>query len=335
MRNVARLSNDDRADLFRNTADRMQLHDSIVEKDFWGCYMLEYLFHRSSWKNVLAFKGGTSLSKAFHLINRFSEDIDLVLDWRMLGYRTYEPWANRSNTKQAIFNKEATIRTEMFLADVLCPTMQSEISRELGREADIYIDGIEKQTVRFNYPHVCVQTAIPQVIRLEFGALAAWNPIIITEIESYASTMYPAVFERKATSIVTVTPERTFWEKATILHHEAHRPTHLNLPSRYSRHYYDLYRMSTTPVKDTSFSNLALLAKVVDFKMRFYPRAWANYETAIPKTLKLIPPSYRIPSLRADYESMRDMLFQEIPSFDCIMEGLSILEMEIHTLSCT
>ena len=82
MRNIARLSDNDRRELFRNTADKMGLNDAIVEKDFWVCFTLDYLFHRSLWKESITFKGGTSLSKAFHLISRFSEDIDLILDWR-------------------------------------------------------------------------------------------------------------------------------------------------------------------------------------------------------------------------------------------------------------
>ena len=86
MRSVAKLPDSDRRDLFRNTANKMGLHDAIVEKDFWVCFTLDYLFHRSPWKDAITFKGGTSLSKAYHLIDRFSEDIDLILDWRVLGY---------------------------------------------------------------------------------------------------------------------------------------------------------------------------------------------------------------------------------------------------------
>ena len=78
----------------RNTADKMGLNDAIVEKDFWVCFTLDYLFHRCPWKDSITFKGGTSLSKAFNLISRFSEDIDLILDWRVLGYGILEPGKN-------------------------------------------------------------------------------------------------------------------------------------------------------------------------------------------------------------------------------------------------
>lgn len=332
MRNVARLSENDRRELFRNTADKMGLNDAIVEKDFWVCFTLDYLFHRCRWKDAITFKGGTSLSKAFNLISRFSEDIDLILDWRVLGYGKDEPWEKRSNTKQDAFNKEANARAEVFLAEQFCPTIKTELSQELGCEANIYIDGKDKQTVIFAYPHLFSNAATLQVIRLEIGALAAWTPAKIAQIEPYAATYYPKVFEQKDTAILTVAPERTFWEKATILHHEANRPEHLEMPQRYSRHYYDLYRMTQTAVKDTAFARPELLKTVVDFKMKFYPRSWAKYPEAVPGTLKLIPPEYRFGALAADYEAMKDMLYGNVPDFDTIMDVVQKLENEINSL---
>jgi len=332
MRNIARLPESDRRELFRNTADKMGLNDAIVEKDFWVCFTLDYLFHRCPWKNAFTFKGGTSLSKAFNLISRFSEDIDLILDWCVLGYTKEEPWEKRSNTKQDAFNKEANLRAEKFLAEEFCPTIKAEISNELGCEANIYIDDKDKQTVIFAYPNIFVTQSTLRVIRLEIGALAAWTPAKLAYIEPYAATYYPHIFEQRSTEILTVAPERTFWEKATILHHEANRPEHLEMPQRYSRHYYDLYRMAQTSVKDSALEQVELLKRVVDFKMKFYPRAWARYHEAIPGTLKLIPPEYRFGALSADYAEMRDMLYGDVPDFDTVMESVRRLEIEINSL---
>lgn len=332
MRNIARLPENDRRELFRNTADKMGLNDAIVEKDFWVCFTLDYLFQRCPWSNSITFKGGTSLSKAFNLISRFSEDIDLILDWRVLGYGKDEPWEKRSNTKQDAFNKEANERAEIFLAEQFCPTIKTGISHELGCEANVYIDEKDKQTVIFAYPHLFTNASTLQVICLEIGALAAWTPARIAQIEPYAATYYPKIFEQKDTAILTVAPERTFWEKATILHHEANRPEHLEMPQRYSRHYYDLYRMSMTSVKDAAFARADLLKTVVDFKMKFYPRAWAKYPEAVPGTLKLIPPEYRFGALAADYEDMRDMLYGDVPSFEAVVEVIRELEKEINSL---
>lgn len=332
MINVARLPESDRRELFRNTADKMGLNDTIVEKDFWVCFTLDYLFHRCPWKDSITFKGGTSLSKAFNLISRFSEDIDLILDWRVLGYGKDEPWEERSKTKQDSFNKEANVRAEFFLAEQFCPVIQAEISKELDCEANIYIDEKDKQTVIFAYPHLFTNPATLQVIRLEIGALAAWTPAKIAKIESYAAIYYPKIFEQKGTAILTVAPERTFWEKATILHHEAHRPESSEMPQRYSRHYYDLYRMSMSSVKEAAFAQMELLKTVVDFKMKFYPRAWARYQEAVPGTLKLVPPEYRFGALAADYEAMKDMLYGDIPTFETVMNAVRQLEREINAL---
>lgn len=198
--------------------------------------------------------------------------------------------------------------------------------------ANVYIDETDKQTVIFAYPNLFTNASTLQVIRLEIGILAAWSPAKLAEIMPYSAQYYPAIFQQKTTSILTVAPERTFWEKATLLHHEANRPEHLDMPRRYSRHYYDLYRMAMTSVKQDAFAQLNLLKKVAEFKMKFYPRTWAKYPEAVPGTLKLLPPDYRFAALAADYESMRDMLYGEIPSFETIMDAVGNLENNINHL---
>ena len=330
MRKIALFPDQDRSDLFRNTADKMGLSDAIVEKDFWVCFTLDFLFHRSAWIDAITFKGGTSLSKAYHLINRFSEDIDLILDWRVLGYGLMEPWEARSNTKQDAFNKEANRRAEVFLAQTFLPAVKDALFEEIGREAQITIEDRDPQTVIFAYPRIFSNSSTLQVIRLEIGALAAWTPAKQAVITPYAADYYPQVFEQPGTSVLTVTPERTFWEKATILHQEANRPERLDMPLRYSRHYYDLYRMAHSSVKETALNQPDLLQKVVDFKMKFYPRSWAQYPDAKPGTLRLTPPDYRLPALESDYESMKGMLFGDIPSFEAVMDAVRQLENEIN-----
>ena len=100
MKNVAALSRTEREELFLVTAQETSIPEAMIEKDFWVCWTLDYLFHDSRWKEHLAFKGGTSLSKCYDLIHRFSEDIDLILDWRLVGCERDEPWAERSKNQQ-------------------------------------------------------------------------------------------------------------------------------------------------------------------------------------------------------------------------------------------
>lgn len=332
MYNFVKQSDDQLRIIFRNTAQKMGLHESIIEKDFWVCLTLDYLFHQCKWKDAFIFKGGTSLSKCYGLIRRFSEDIDLILDWRVLDYGINEPWEERSNTKQDAFNKEANQRAEVFLAEVLMPTLKDDLSEVIGKPADLYILPEDPQTICFRYPRIFETSSILQVIRLEIGALAAWTPAREKKISAYVAECYPKVFAQSDSQILTAASERTFWEKATILHHEANRPEHLPMPDRYSRHYYDLYCIAHSESKDDAYSKLDLLKRVVEFKMKFYPRKWARYEEAVPGTLKLVPPAYRMDALRQDYVSMQSMMFGESPDFDELMDYIKELEAEINSL---
>ena len=333
MRDIARINENDRKALFHNTAAKMGMTDAIIEKDFWVCYMLDYLFHRCAWRDNIAFKGGTSLSKAYGLIERFSEDIDLILDWRVLGYEINEPWEERSNTKQDIFNKEANTRAELFLRDTFLPSIIADLTAELGENIRCFIDDDDPQTVKIAYPNSFSDMSILQEIRLEIGALAAWTPVKLADITPYAAQVYGRLFKQPLTDILTVLPERTFWEKVTILHREAFRAEDRPFPSRYSRHYYDLYRMMQTEVKDKALADNDLLTRVVDFKDKFYRCPWARYNLAMRGTMRLMPPEYNLDKLRDDYEHMQNMLFGNKPSFDEIMDGIAKLETEINTFS--
>jgi hypothetical protein len=329
MRDVARFPEDDRRDLFRAAAQKMRVHEAIIEKDFWVCLVLDYLFHECRWKDHLVFKGGTSLSKAFGAIERFSEDIDLILDWGMLGYSTEEPWKDRSTTKQGAFGKESNQRTADFLAHDFVPAIRLGFSERIGTELAVEA---RMQDVLINYPAAFSLAAIQPQIRLEIGPMAAWVPNEQRPIHPYASEYFPTLFKSPITSIRTIAVERTFWEKATILHQEAHRGPEKPLPRHYSRHYYDLYRMSLLPIRSNALARIDLLQDVVQFKIRFYRCPWAGYETAKPGSLQLLPPQHHVEKLRKDYQSMQPMLFGQIPTFEKIIAELGSLEKVINNL---
>ncbi len=151
-------------------------------------------------------------------------------------------------------------------------------------------------------------------------------------IESFAAECYPSVFEQKTTIVLSVAPERTFWEKATILHQEANRPKTSKIPLRYFRHYYDLYCLASSYVKQIAFLHIDLLKEVVKFKMKFYPRKWANYSEAKPGSLRLVPPDDRIMELHNDYDSMKDMFYGVVPTFESVIQVIKKLEEEINNL---
>jgi hypothetical protein len=141
---------------------------------------------------------------------------------------------------------------------------------------------------------------------------------------------YPNVFEKGDTRILTTTAERTFWEKATILHQEAYRPENSKVPDRYSRHYYDLYCMAETEVLDKSLAQADLLEQAAEFKRKFYPRNWAKYELARMDSIKLMPAEHSIKRLEADYGVMRAMIYGDYPKFEDVLKRLQELEETIH-----
>lgn len=329
MKHIAKLPDDERRRLFELASITSSMHPAIIEKDFWVCYTLDHLFHATQFGDRVIFKGGTSLSKAYGLISRFSEDIDLILDWRLIGYELDEPWAERSNTKQDKFKIDSIERTDKFLAEVFAPHLKQSITSDIGQDADIYIAD-EEETVIFAYPRTQELEATLSTIRLEIGPLAAWTPSETTTITSYLAQELPEAFTSSEAEIRTVKPERTFWEKATILHQEANRPEEKKMPTRYSRHYYDLYQLGKSFVKSEAMGQPELLDRVAAFKIKFYRTPWSRLEKAKVGTLKLVPPSYRLDTLSNDYAAMQDMLFGEVPSFDEIITYLQELENEIN-----
>ena len=308
---------------------------AVVEKDFWVCLVLKYLFEQCSHKEHLVFKGGTSLSKAFGLIERFSEDIDLILDWELLGFSNKSdseknPWAERSKTKQDKFNKEVNAVAAEYIKNKFVPIMQNDFEKIGLKDLSIWVDQHDVHIVNISYPHSSSNDYIRPEIRLEIGPLASWVPNEEYCIKSYAAEEFPDVFENPDCRVKVIIPERTFWEKATILHLESYRPAEKPFPLRYSRHYYDLFKMAGSEIKKGAFSKVNLLKEVVEFKQRFYPCSWARYDLAKIGSLRLLPPENSMKGLREDYSAMHEMIFRDPPNFDFLLKELKELEIEIN-----
>ncbi len=192
------------------------------------------------------------------------------------------------------------------------------------------IDVTDPHTINIEYPALFAAGYLRPQIRLEIGALAAMMPMGSYRISAYAAEKFPQFFVRPSIQVMAITPERTFWEKLTILHAEAHRPAGNQMPSRYSRHYYDSYKLAKHGLAKNALLNEELLQQVVEFKQRFYPSGWANYQTAVAGTFKLIPNEYYISMLRKDYSAMAEMIFGEKPDFEEMLQFFSALEKTIN-----
>ena len=170
---------------------------------------------------------------------------------------------------------------------------------------------------------------VSRVVRIECGAKADLWPVTKATITPYVAEAYPRITDTSV-PVRALAIERTFWEKATILHAEYHRPAEKALPDRYSRHYYDLAMLAQSPVRAEALADLALLDQVVRHKETFYPSGWARYDLARVGSLRLVPPDERRAALERDYRSMSVMIFGQPPPFGKIIEVLATLEQEIN-----
>ncbi len=324
MNKIANLPKQQRSELFSETATLLNTTNSIVEKDFWVVWTLDKIFTDDRLNKILMFKGGTSLSKVFNLIGRFSEDIDLILDWRLVSNENPLN-VQESKNKQVRFNEQINENAKEYIENELLPIISQNLSPLCT--CSMAEDGF---SINVKYPNAFDDNYLRPEILLEIGPLASWLPSDSFEISSFAAQKFPQVFEKTKCTVNTIVAKRTFWEKATILHHEANRPLDSVMPTRYSRHYYDLAMMAQNEVKDDALADLELLKNVVEFKQKFYPRTWAKYEEAVPGTLKLLPPEFRLNSLEKDYKAMQNMIFDKYISFDEIIGILGNLEKEIN-----
>ena len=191
----------------------------------------------------------------------------------------------------------------------------------------------DPQTINVVYPAAFSESYLRPEIWLEIGPLGSFVPSETHRIKPYAAEVLPELFETPSTEVVAISAERTFWEKVTILHQQAHRVD--AMPERYSRHYYDLFKLVRSPVKEKALADLGLLAEVVAFKDQFYPSGWARYDLARPGTLKLSPTKTHTAELAKDYREMNVMLFGDVPGFAEIIAGVAELETAINAKAST
>lgn len=344
MDKVARLPHAERAALFGETGAARGVANTIIEKDFWVCWTLKRLFYLPEGAAAsLVFKGGTSLSKAFGIIHRFSEDIDLSFDRADLGYTgdrdPEQEGLSRKKTGQLI--DDLMVDVEKHIASNLRPALQAAIVQELGEpqngEWSLSIDADDPQTMNFHYPPALpadeyqgIAYITPRV-KLELGARGDPWPAEKRDIRPYAAEDFPDFFEDPDTTVTVLSAGRTFWEKATALHAGAHRPADSPTPQYFSRHYYDLAMLLDSEEGRAAALDLELFATVAKHKATFFRSGWASYDTARPGTLRLMPSKERLKDLRSDYRAMAPMMFDDTPpSFDVILSTIEKLQETIN-----
>ncbi len=338
MKPLARLPAEEQALYWRKYSERTGVPDFVVEKDFWVCWLLGRIFSTAKLGNDCVFKGGTSLSKVFGAIQRFSEDIDIGLSPASLGWK-------ESELDDAPSSEQRRKRVKQLEADCadtverrFLPELEMAVGSSLGPRPEktpwlsFEIDTpSHSPVILFPYPRAAARGSyIAPAVKIEFGSLTDQRPTGTHQISPLIAELNPNAFADLRAEVVALEIERTFWEKATILHAEYHRPVAQPMRDRYARHYSDfaaLWRHSNRPAMA---ARLDLLERVRAHKKKFFGSSWARYETAVPGTLRLAAPDARLPELRRDYAAMEPMFLSSPPPFDEIIETLREAERSLN-----
>jgi hypothetical protein len=335
----ARLPREERALALEEGANRLGISPVILEKDFWVCWVLKLIFDHPEIGPHVVFKGGTSLSKVFGVISRFSEDVDLALSPGRLGFSEDDlneaPSASQRQKQMRVLGEACARHVEQELG----PRLEAAIAATLragaspGRRLTYEFDGAAASpALVFAYPSATAQAGgyIRKSVKLEFGSLTDQRPVGSHAIVPLLAGAFADAYDDFSANVVALELERTFWEKATILHAEYHRPADRPGRERFARHYADFAALWTHPSRSVAVARLDILEDVARHKGRFFASGWAHYDTARAGSLRLHPPADRIRELHIDYDKMRPMFLAEPPSFDEILARLAEAERGIN-----
>ncbi|MBI2932275.1 MAG: nucleotidyl transferase AbiEii/AbiGii toxin family protein [Planctomycetes bacterium] len=338
MSSFARLPEDKRRAAVEEGAARLGVLPVIVEKDYWVCWLLGRIFQDAELARNIVFKGGTTLSKVFGVIDRFSEDIDLSVSPKILGFTESTLDNESSKGKRAKLFENLQVACAKFVAGRFRPQLEKTVRELLGAHAGIHAWFVYREDARthspvllFEYPSSLPPERgyIEPAVKLEFGSLTDQQPTGTRAVKPMLADVIPA-FKDETEQVVALEVERTFWEKATILHVEYHRPAERPIPDRFSRHYSDFAALWRHSAKDAALKRLDLLDQVAIFKSRFFASGWSHYETAKPGTLKLSPSAGREAELQRDYAKMEPMFLKSPPPFAEVLKALGDAQREIN-----
>ncbi|MDR1877288.1 MAG: nucleotidyl transferase AbiEii/AbiGii toxin family protein [Flavobacteriaceae bacterium] len=317
-----------RINAYNQVAEHIGIPPSVAEKDWWVVRTLEIIF-KTNVANHLVFKGGTSLSKSWNLIHRFSEDIDLAIDRKFLGFDGV-----LSGNKRTQLRKEANKYTSEYFFIELQEKFKEQGFKNLKFNlVEAKGSDHDPRIIEIYYPNVIESLGyVKPRIQIEIGCRSLIEPYSLRPVTSFLDDLYAGRdFSESPVEIPTVNPERTFLEKLFLLHEEFHKPLEKIRVDRLSRHVYDVYQLSKT-----SFSNAIedrnLYKTIVEHRFNFTKVAGVDYNLLAPKTLDFIPIDKVIDAWENDYRKMREeMIYQsEAPTFDEIIEQLNLIKNKIN-----
>jgi hypothetical protein len=326
------LSVSDQADLLQSLAPMMGRRAEILEKDIWLCQVLDILFQLSS-RRPMAFKGGTSLSKVYKAIDRFSEDIDVTVDYRSLVVDAPELESITSNSQRSKLSDALKAALTQHVIDELVPALRAALATALPTQPTSIEVSDDAEKLWVFYPSAVENTDsyVRPSILVEFGGRNSTLPQSLLSITPDIAEHVPDLALPTA-QVSVLSAARTFWEKATLIHVECHRPSLRPSAERLSRHWYDLARLADHEVGQQALVDTELLRDVLRIKETFYRSGFSHYDRCITGGLRLIPDEQLLDSLRQDYQAMlaAQMFYGDTLAFEMIVERLRGLEAEIN-----
>ena len=328
MKEFLSFSEDRRRTVCEQAQDKLGLPPAIIEKDFWVCWTLKKLFNLPEWGPHLTFKGGTSLSKGWGLIERFSEDIDIVINRDALGFggdMAPDRAPSKKQTRKRLDALKAA--SQDCVNETLLPLLAEAISQEIPAELSWHLDpdpdDPEGQTLLLAYPTAITDQIayLRQVVKVELGARSDTEPTQEIDIHPYLEDAFPDLLPQSHFFVRAVSLERTFWEKAMLLHEETFRPPEKKRQARMARHYYDLYRLINAGIGHEASGDLELFERIAAHRQVYFRYTWVDYDTLRPGRLKLVPPDDQLANWKSDYTAMKDeMFFGKAPEFEDLIK---------------
>ena len=331
MNNYFQLSKEQQQMVLTQAANKTGLPVQAVEKDLWVTVVLQIVFSLPI-ANRLVFKGGTSLSKVWKVIRRFSEDIDLAIDPSIWGFEG-------DLTKKQI--KRLRKVSSIFVRDELCLSLKGVVS-ETGMEKWLQVEAAPDGEGDGTYPeprviHVRYKSLfnenLPYLhseVKLEVGARSLLEPTAKAAVTSVIEDVLPISTTIKQVMIPTALAEKTFLEKAFLLH-ELFSAQSSREANRKSRHLYDLAQIMNTDIASRAIADDDLWNTIHHHRELFTSMSGVDYTPDIRKRIRLLPPDDVIDDWRSDYKDMQSsMIYGEKPTFTELMKKMRELENLFH-----
>lgn len=330
--NFTKLTKEEQLTILASVAEAKGIVDNAVEKDFWVSMVLRAIFSLP-YATAFVFKGGTSLSKGWGLIERFSEDVDLAIDPQHLGFTNIETKSQRTKLRKdskkfidSIFALDVENRLKEFGLLESCKVVVPETSVSDLDPVVLFVEYYSVLQTKIQY--------IPERVKVEISCRSLMEPSEDVEMRSMIEEAYPdKEFSSPAFTVPTVAPGRTFLEKVFLLHEEFNRPNGCTHIERITRHMYDIVKMMDQPFAMEAMLNEQLYEDIVAHRKKFTAWSGLDYTTHLPHTISFLPPKGIEDVLRDDYKQMQiGFIYTNAPSFDEILERLSELQNRFRAL---